>query len=203
MMVGINKSIGKILRRYGRKNDGVAAIEFALVGGPFLFVLFAIFELGLMLFAEYALAQNVESAGRLIRTGQVQNGLNGHSATPAYFKTQVCKNLETFLDCSSNLYVDVRKFNDFSSISGSLPDPYDSGTTELSEDITLNSEYQPGAAGEIVSIRVYYDWQLFMPGLSALVGAVGSFGNVSASGSTETNSRLLTAAATFRNEPFN
>lgn len=204
MLTGINNKFKKLLGRYRRSQDGVTAVEFALVGGPFFFVLFAIFELGLLLFAEYALAQNIESAGRLIRTGQIQNAQNGHLATPAYFKTQICKNLTSLLDCDSKLYVDVRKFNTFSSISGNLPSPFQTGSNELSTDITGGTQFQTGAAGEIVSIRVYYDWQLFLPGLGELIGAVGvGLGNVSPAGSSSKNSRLLTAAATFRNEPFN
>lgn len=204
MLIGINKRIKKLLQRYGRSQDGVTAIEFALVGGPFFFVLFAMFELGLLLFAEYALAQNIESAGRLIRTGQIQNAQNGHLATPEYFKNQICKNLSVILDCDGKLYVDVRKFNTFSSIGGNLPSPFKSGSNELSDTITSGAQFQTGAAGEIVSIRVYYDWQLFLPGLGELIGAVGvGLGNVSPAGSSSKNSRLLTAAATFRNEPFN
>ena len=204
MLINIRRRLKKMLGSYRRSQDGVAAIEFAMVGGPFLFVLLAMFELSLMLFAEYALAQNIETASRLIRTGQIQNGLNGHLATPAYFKTQVCKGLTSILDCENKLYVDVRKFNNFSNIASSLPSPFKGGTSELSDAITQNSEYQPGGAGEIVSVRVYYDWQLFVPGLGKLVGAVSSsLGNTSAAGSSDKNSRLLTAAATFRNEPFN
>ena len=203
MMIDINKRLRSALKKYGRSDDGVTAIEFALVGGPFLFVLFALFELGFMLFAEYSLAQNVETAGRLIRTGQIQNSQNGHQPTAAYFKTQICKNMTAMLDCTNKLYIDVRKFNDFSSISGSLPSPYKPGTNELSNSITNNTKFQPGAAGDIVSIRVYYDWQLFIPGLGALIGTVKGLGNVSPAGSSSKNSRLLTAAATFRNEPFN
>ena len=204
MMLGINRQLKKVLTRYGRSQDGVTAVEFAMVGAPFLFVLLAVFELSVMLFAEYALAQNIETAGRLIRTGQVQNSQNGHQSTAAYFKTQVCKNLNTLLDCDNKLYIDVRKFNDFSSISGSLPSPFTSGTSELSPDITTNSQFQPGAAGEIVSVRVYYNWKLYLPGLGELIGAIGvGLGNVSTTGSAEKNSRLLTAASTFRNEPFN
>ena len=204
MFIDINKKFKRFLGRYGRSQDGVTAVEFALVGGPFFFVLFAIFELGLMLFAEYALAQNIENAGRLIRTGQIQNSQNGHTNTAAYFKTQVCKNLSVLLDCDNKLYVDVRKFNDFASISGNLPSPYKPGTNELSSNITGGTQFQTGGAGEIVSIRVYYDWQLFLPGLGRLIGASGvGLGNTSPAGSSSKNSRLLTAAATFRNEPFN
>jgi len=205
MILAINNQMRQNLGRYRRSQDGVTAIEFALVAGPFFFTLIVMFELGIMLFAEYALAQNIESAGRLIRTGQIQNGENGHLATPAYFKSQVCKNMTAMLDCDNKLYVDVRKFSDFASIAGNLPSPYEPGTNELSDDITTGTQYQPGEAGEIVSIRVYYDWQLVTPFLGMLISPPGtntssvtSLGNVSAS----RTSRLLTAAATFRNEPF-
>ena len=100
-------------------------------------------------------------------------------------------------------YVDVRKFNNFAGIAGSLPSPFTTGTNELSPAITSGTQFEAGAAGEIVSIRVYYDWQLFLPGLGQLIGAAGSLGNISVNGSTAKNSKLLTAAATFRNEPFN
>ncbi|VAW03380.1 hypothetical protein MNBD_ALPHA08-1774 [hydrothermal vent metagenome] len=203
MMISVNKRLNNMMGRYRRSQEGVTAIEFALVGGPFFFVLFALFELGIMLFAEYALAQNIENAGRLIRTGQIQTAQNGHENTPAYFKTQICKNLTTLLDCDNKLYVDVRKFNNFAGIAGSLPSPFTAGTNELSPAITSGTQFEAGAAGEIVSIRVYYDWQLFLPGLGQLIGAAGSLGNISVNGSTAKNSKLLTAAATFRNEPFN
>ncbi len=203
MMIGVNRCLKNILGRYGRSQDGVTAVEFALVGGPFFFVLIAMFELGIMLFAEYALAQNIENAGRLIRTGQIQNSQNGHTNTAAYFKTQVCKDLSALLDCDNKLYVDVRKFNDFASIAGNLPSPYKPGTNELSTTITGGTQFEAGAAGEIVSIRVYYDWQLLLPGLGKLIGSTSSLGNISPAGSSSKNSRLLTAAATFRNEPFN
>jgi len=203
MMIGVNRCLKNILGRYGRSQDGVTAVEFALVGGPFFFVLIAMFELGIMLFAEYALAQNIENAGRLIRTGQIQNSQNGHTNTAAYFKSQVCKDLGALLDCDNKLFVDVRKFNDFASIAGNLPSPYKPGTSELSTTLTGGTQFEAGAAGEIVSIRVYYDWQLFLPGLGKLIGSTASLGNISPAGSSSKNSRLLTAAATFRNEPFN
>jgi len=212
MMIGINKSLKKMMNRFGGSQDGVTAVEFAFVGGPFLYLLIATFELGIMLFAEYSLAHNVESAGRLIRTGQIQNTQNGHLPTPAYFKSRVCQNLSTLLKCDTNLYVDVRRFTTFADIAGNLPNPLqpgtEPGTTELSPDITVNSAYEAGNAGEIVSIRVYYDWELFVPGLGKLLQLSGpsssytSFANVTGTDGSKAT-RLLTAAATFRNEPFN
>jgi Flp pilus assembly protein TadG len=203
MISGINKMMKRSFGRFKKSKDGVTAVEFALVGGPFFFVLISIFELGIMLFAEYALAQNVETAGRLIRTGQIQMGTNGTQATPEYFKAQICNQLSAILDCDQKLHVDVRTFNSFSDIAGNLPSPYQAGSSELSNDILNNTQYTPGNAGQIVTVRVYYEWDLVVPGLGALIGATGSgLGNITQAGGSAKNSRLLTAAATFRNEPF-
>lgn len=200
MMGLLNRHFRRRLKKFGRSKDGATAVEFALLGGPFLFALLALFELGIMLLAEYSIAQSVETAGRLIRTGQIQMSLNGHQPTAGYFKNQICSTSGSFIDCNK-LYVDVRNFGSFADIAGNLPNPYkNDGSQELSDDITVNASFEPGSAGRIVTVRVYYDWELSVPGLGALIGSVKKLGNVS--NGTTTNSRLLTSAATFRNEPF-
>ena len=53
-----------------------------------------------------------------------------------------------------------------------------------------NFVYQPGTAGQIVVVRLFYQWPIYMqvwnPKLSNMSG----------------NKRLLVATAAFRNEPF-
>jgi Flp pilus assembly protein TadG len=170
-----------LLGRFVKSKDGVTAIEFAMVGGPFLYLLCVIFETGLMLFSEYIIENGVARAARMIRTGQVQ--INNISASQ--FKTEICGKLATYLDCTNNLHVDVRKFADFSSIS--LPNAFNG--QELSTDVTTSAKFQPGVALEVVVVRVYYEWDLFVPGLSKL-------GNLSG------GRRALSAGAAFRNEPY-
>jgi Flp pilus assembly protein TadG len=170
-----------LLGRFWKSKDGVTAIEFAMVGGPFLYLLCVIFETGLMLFSEYIIENGVARASRMIRTGQAQ--ISNMSA--AQFKTQICGNLAAYLDCTNNLHVDVRKFANFASIS--LPNAYNG--KELSADVTTSAKFQTGTALEVVVVRVYYEWHLFVPGLSELA-------NLSA------GRRSLSAGAAFRNEPF-
>jgi Flp pilus assembly protein TadG len=170
-----------LFRLFKKSQEGVTAIEFALVGGPFLYLLCVIFEAGLMLFSEYVIQNGVAQAARMIRTGEVQ--LNGISASQ--FKTLVCGNLTRHLDCTNNLYIDIRKFPTFAAIA--LPSP----TTgqDLSAAVTTNAQFRPGCPMEVVVVRAYYPWQLFFPGISQLANLTG-------------NKRLLTAGAAFRNEPF-
>ncbi|MBL8905369.1 MAG: pilus assembly protein [Rhizobiales bacterium] len=170
-----------LIRRFIKDREGVTAVEFALVGAPFLYLLCVIFETGLMLFSEYIIENGVSRASRMIRTGQVQ--INGMSS--AQFKNEICGKLADFLDCKNKLHVDVRKFSNFSSIS--LPSAYNGN--ELSADVTTAAKFQPGVALDVVVVRAYYEWDLFVPGLSQLANLSGG-------------RRSLTAGAAFRNEPY-
>ncbi len=170
-----------LIRHFLKNKDGVTAIEFALVGAPFLYLMCVIFETGTMLLSEYVIENGVARAARMIRTGQVQ--INGISSSE--FKEEICGNLGAYLDCQNKLHVDVRKFSNFSSIS--LPNAF-SGQ-ELSADVTTAAKFQPGVALDVVVVRVYYEWQLVVPGLSHLANLSGG-------------RRSLTAGAAFRNEPY-
>ena len=169
-----------VLRRYRKSDSGVTAIEFAIVAPPFLALMLAIFEVGIMLFSEYVIEHGVAKAARMIRTGEVQTA----NMTVTEFKALVCGNLSGYLDCETNLKVDVRKFVDFDAVS--LPPPL-GADGEFSEGI--GGTYEPGAPYEVVVVRVYYAWSLFMPGMSHM-------SNMS------DGRRLLAAGAAFRNEPF-
>src|SRR5207302_303042 len=149
-----------LLKRFGKAQGGVTAIEFAFVGGPFLYLLCVIFETGLMLFSEYVIENGVADAARMIRTGQVQSG----NMSAGDFKNIVCGNLARFLNCSSNLYLDVRKFTAFSAIT--LPPPITNG--DLSADVSTSASFQPGGPMDVVVVRAYYTWTLYLPGLDHL-----------------------------------
>ena len=176
------------LKRYGRAESGATAIEFAIVGGPFLYLLCVILEMGMMLFSEYAIEHATAQAARLVRTGQVQNG----TMSAADFKQVVCDNV-AFLDCDSKLFVDVRRYEDFASVAapGSISTDGD-GNKEMSDDITVSAQYDPGGPRDVIVVRVYYAWDLFVPGIPGMSG----FSNLS------NHRRLLSSAFAFQNEPY-
>jgi Flp pilus assembly protein TadG len=181
MATGFTRLLKRVLRRYRGAADGVTAIEFALVGGPFIWLLCVVFETGIMLFAEYRIENGTAQAGRLIRTGQVQ--AEGMSASK--FKSIVCDKLTGFLDCASKLYVDVRHFPNFQSIKL----PQSRVDNQLSPEVTTGSQFQPGGQRDVVVVRAFYDWQLFTPGVTLLANLAGG-------------RRVLTGATAFRNEPY-
>ncbi|HUE44995.1 MAG TPA: TadE/TadG family type IV pilus assembly protein [Aestuariivirgaceae bacterium] len=172
----------RIFRKYRRSQSGVTAIEFAMVAPPFFALMMAIFEVGIMLFSEYVIEHGVGKASRMIRTGEVQ----AVPMTATQFRTLVCGNLASYLDCETDLHIDVRAFNDFGSVV--LPAPL-TAEGELSADVTTLSQFNPGDPIQVVVVRVYYAWSLFAPGMTYMA-------NMSE------GRRLLAAGAAFRNEPY-
>ena len=170
-----------LFRRFRADRRGAAAIEFAIVSIPFFALVFAIIETAIVFFAGQVLDTAVADAARLIRTGQVQQA----ATTKEDFRADVCERLSGMFDCGSRLFVDVQTFADFQTVAAAPP--LDEDEEEFDED---DEAYAPGAAGEIVVVRVYYAWPVIFDffgfDLSNMAG-----GN-----------RLLGSVATFRNEPF-
>jgi Flp pilus assembly protein TadG len=169
-----------IARRFVRKNDGAAAVEFGLVAAPFLALVFAIIETAAIFFAGQVLETAAADSGRLIMTGQFK-GLG--ITDGAGFKTEVCKRIFGLFDCSK-IQVDVRKYSSLSS--ADLSKPIDPKTGELKT--TLG--YDQTAAGDLVVVRLVYEWPVYVSLLGLNLADMAS------------NKRLIMATSAFRNEPF-
>lgn len=163
-----------------RKNEnGFTAVEFAMVVGPFIALLFGIIEVALVYFATFTLENAVEQAARMIRTGQIQMG--GFSASA--FKTKVCDQAAGFMDCNK-LRVDVRSFGTFGGVTP--PNAFDANGN-----LKANFEqFSAGNGGDVVLVTVYYEWDLV-----AKIPGVGL-------GNMPSGARLIQASVAFKNEPF-
>jgi Flp pilus assembly protein TadG len=175
----IKRLIGfRTAKRLAAQEDGTAAVEFGLVALPFLALVFAIIETALVFFANQVLETAAADSARLILTGQAQTqGLNKDT-----FKAQVCSKVYGLFDCTGGVYVDVQTFTSFSNVS--LTNPVD-GQGKLD---TSGFKYSPGGPGDIVVVRLVYQW----PVLVSLVGL----------SNMADNNRLMMATAAFRNEPY-
>jgi len=169
-------------RRFARREDGAAAVEFALVLLPFLALMFGIIETALVFFANQTLQTAVNDSARLIMTGQAQT----QSLTAKTFKDAVCARISGLLNCSTGVYVNVQTLANFGSFS--YTPPLD-GQGNLQSG---NFVYQPGGPGDIVVVQLFYQW----PILVSLMH-LGNLSNMAG------NNRLLVATAAFRNEPYN
>ena len=163
-----------------QRNDGAAAVEFAIVAAPFLALLFAIMETGLIFFAGQTLETTAADASRLIMTGQAQNQNFDQTA----FKTAVCARISSMFTCNS-VMVDVRTYTSFSGANTALP-------VDAQGNLQNNFQYNPGSAGDIVVVRLMYQWPVYV----SLLGLSQSLSNMSNS------QHLMMATAAFRNEPY-
>jgi Flp pilus assembly protein TadG len=176
---GSTAAARKALRRFRRNRRGSAAVEFALVAPVFFALLFAIIETAIVFFAGQVLETVTQDSARMIMTGQAQTG--GYSQ--ASFKTYVCGKITVLFDCAAGISIDVQSYTGFSSVS--IADPIDGG-----KNFVAPNNYNPGGPGDIVVVRLFYQWPLFVTGLGYNIS------NLTGS------KRLLTATAAFRNEPY-
>jgi len=182
---------GKLGSRMRRDQSGATAIEFAMVVGPFLALVFAIMEISLVYFVEFSIDNGVHKAARLIQTGQVQKG----NLSPNAFKHIVCADIPAFIGCESNVIVDVRASNTFAEAAANLPHPL-TPSGSLSGNF---SKFVPGGPAQVVVVSLYYDWPLMakLPGLGDFTGKIGlSLGNM------PDGSRLISATTIFRTETY-
>ncbi|GAB5456805.1 MAG: hypothetical protein Hens2KO_30340 [Henriciella sp.] len=167
--------------QFASDKRGLAAVEFAMIAIPFFLLIFGLLEVCVIFIMSSVLEHGASEAARAIRTGQLQQA----GFDQAQFKSDICDELFGMLSCDSKLQLDVKTFADFAG-TGS-PDPIDPATGELA---TGTFGFSPGAQNEIVVVRVFYEWDLIVPVMSAPLA------NMSA------NRRLLQATIAFRNEPF-
>jgi Flp pilus assembly protein TadG len=183
-----------MLMRFGLKpflkaEEGATAIEFAMVAGPFFWFFLSMFETGLMLFTDYALQSGVQQAARLVRTGQMQNGVIPVQFQNLNFRQILCKQAAIIPSCNSKVSIKVQAASGtMAAFKNSIPNVLAVGPTAAGGAATYDCN--PGRPQENVVVIATYDWKYFLPFMNA-------FSNIS-----QTSTRRLVGYAMFQNEPF-
>ena len=169
----------RLTRRFISQRQASSTIEFGLLAAPFVALTFAIMQIGLIFFAGQSLETAAATAGRLVLTGQAQT----QGWTAAEFKQQVCNVIAGMFNCQNGIYIDVETYSSFAAVNLAMPvsngsfNPADLG-------------YNPGGPGDIVAVRLYYQYPVYVNllglNLSTLNGGLN----------------LLAATAVFKNEPY-
>ncbi len=168
-----------LIRRFIRQEEAATAVEFGLLATPFVAGLFAILQTALVFFAGQALETAAAASARLIFTGQAQ--INGWSA--AQFKAQVCDQIQGIFNCASGVYVDVETYSSFSAVNTGMP--VSNGSFNSSA-----LGYNPGGPGDIVMLRLYYQYPVYVNLLGFNLSNLNGGYN------------LFAATAVFKNEPY-
>ena len=140
---------------------------------------FAIIESAIVFYAGQVLETVTQDSARMIMTGQAQTGGYGQ----AEFKTYVCGKITVLFDCVNGISIDVQSYPSFSGVS--ISDPIDAG-----KNFVPPNNYNAGGPGDIVVVRLFYQWPLFVTGLGYNISNLNG------------SKRLLSATAAFQNEPY-
>lgn len=184
----LNTRIGRLLAGLRRSESGATAVEFAIVAGPFFYVLGCICETGLMLFTEYVIQNSVQEASRMVRTGQVTAADGTPLKTASEFKDEICKTVNIIINCASDVNVYVDSATDFATLTTDMADPVTIGRKANGDPYV--PVYSPGGALKAATVIATYDWTFSFPFMEFL-------GNVNDGGA-----RRIYGLAIFRNEPF-
>ena len=139
------------LSRFRRSGRGTTAVEFALIAPVFLATLIAVLQTCVFVFAQQTLQNAAMQAGRLIMTGQVQNG----NVTQSQFQNDVCPMIKPLFNCNA-LMVDVQSYSSFSGADTSTPSLTYNGQGQ----VTNSWSYNPGTPGQVVIVRLIYQWSV-------------------------------------------
>jgi Flp pilus assembly protein TadG len=176
-MLTVTRTFRNLVRRFVRNRRGSAAVEFAMIAPIFFALLFAILETGIMFFAGQYLQSITQQSARMILTGQAQTG----SYTQAQFQSYVCSQVVALFTCG-NIYIDVESYSSFQNVT--INSQISNGN------FVNNMQYNPGSSGDIVVVRLFYQWPQIVTGLGYNISNLNN------------NHRLLSATAAFKNEPY-
>ena len=168
------------LKRFLRNNRGAAAVEFALLVIPFITLALGGVQTAVVFFMDQVMETAAKQAARQLMTGAAQTAAMDQTA----FRQAVC-NLATSFTCA-NLMVDVQSGSSFSGINTAPITLTYNGQGGVSNTFS----YSPGGPGDIVILRVMYNWPIFGGPFAPLLA------------NQPNGSRLLVATMVWKNEPY-
>jgi pilus assembly protein Flp/PilA len=193
--------VSRLLSRFARSRKGVTAVEFGMVGVPFLGLICAIFETAFVFFSQETFDNAVNNVARQVL---VNDFLSSSTQTTATFKTNVfCPALPSFINCN-NVTLNIQAFdpstNSFANVATSISKSWynnPAGNVNL------------GQPGWIVLFQAFYPMPVYLSvllatgstgnGVSNLYGQASStvYNNPNGSGFVH----AIFSTVVFRNEP--
>lgn len=144
----------KFVKRWFKDTEGATAVEFSMVGIPFILMIVGIIEMAMMFTAQSLLQESTFSAARLIRTGQLQQATGGGDPQDA-FRTAVCSFAELLIPCA-DIQFQVQQVPSFAD-ADDMPPLFDADGN------MQNTGFDPGEENDVVLIRVVYNYPIITP----------------------------------------
>jgi len=165
-------------KNWNKDEEGSTAVEFALIGIPFIFMVIGIIEMALMFTAQSLLESSTSEASRQVRTGAVQQG-GGEDV----FRDTLCDFSSLLIPCDDIQYQveSVESFDD----AQEFPD------AQFDDDGNLEDQsFDPGGVSDVVLIRVAYQYPIKTPMMSLILS------------NNSSNKRILLSTVVLQTEPY-
>ena len=173
--------MGRVFNRWIKRKEGTTAVEFALVGIPFVLMIVGTIEMSLMFTAQAVLHESTFNAARLIRTGQIQTGAVEGGETA--FREAVCEFAALMIPCD-RIQFQVQQVPSFGD-AGDMP------PAEFDDDGNLEDQgFDPGSVSEVVLIRVAYNYPVITPLMQPMLADSGR------------TTRSMMSTIVLQNEPY-
>lgn len=170
--------LNNLQNKWRKNQDGVTAVEFSLVGVPFVFMVIGIIEMALMFTTQSLLEASTAEAARQVRIGAVQQG-GGEDL----FKQELCDYASVFIACE-DLQYQVVALDDFG-------DAQDFPDATFDEDGNLeDQQFDPGGVSDVVMIRTAYKYNITTPMMHAILT------------NNDGNSRYMLSTIVLQTEPY-
>ena len=169
----LSSSARRYLNRFKRDEQGVTAIEFALVLPPFLMLTLGTLEVAFMQITNSNIAHSIHEISRPIYTGNASCDFDAED-----FRAMVCQDMSLVseADCMGNTKIVIEQIADF--------------TAQRNQDLSSVTESaDTGAGGDTMMVQVYHSWETMFPYSEKWLG--GKEGAVT-----------LVQSTAFRNEPY-
>lgn len=153
------RKLSEALRRFGKREDGVASVEFALAFPMVLYLFFFAVELGLIMTKQVMLEFAMDVAMRDLRLGRMEN------PSSDVLKEDICERAKIISDCRQTIMIEMRPIDTNTWV---LP-PTPVSCRDREEDIQPVVTYNPGAQNQIMLVRACVIIEPLFPGIG--VGA--------------------------------
>jgi Flp pilus assembly protein TadG len=175
------RSAFRRLHTLKRDERAATAVEFALLITPLVALILASLQLSIIFFAGQQLQSAAIASSRELMTGTAQQA----AETQSQYHADVCSKAPTLFTCA-NILVDVESGSSYSQVNTTpIVLNYD-----VHGNVTNTFAYSTGNPGDIIIIRVMYNWPVIGGGLFPGL-ADQPFGN-----------HLLVATSVFKTEPY-
>lgn len=165
-------------KNWKKNQDGSTAVEFALIGIPFILMVIGIIEMALMFTAQSLLEASTAEAAREIRTGAVQQG-GGEDL----FRETLCDFAGVLIACDDLQYQVVAVDN--------FEDAQDFPDAEFDEEGNLeNQEFTSGGVSDVVMIRIAYKYAIKTPMMQLMLT------------NNDDGNRILLSTVVIQTEPY-